>query len=355
MSQIKEVVKDILPSGKGNQAVWLDGQGAKLRVDNAEMPTPGPDEVVVRNRAVAVNPADWKIQTYGGPWLSVWPFVLGEDIAGEVHEVGPNVTKYKKGDRVLAHVISLMSQKAQDGGFQLYTAAPAISTAIIPSNISYTEAVVLPLAVDTATIGLYGSREKGFIGLPYPSLSPASLGKTILVWGGSSSVGALAIQLAVASGAKVVAVASSHNHELVKSLGASEAIDYNKPSVVEDVVKAIQSVGGDFQGIYDAISTQDSYQYVLPIAEQLGGAHVVTTLPPPEIVPAGIKIATIFSPIDPSVSGPVWEHYITPALEKGQLKCLPEPLIVGSGLSSIQKGVDTSKAGVSAKKVVIEL
>jgi len=355
MSKVKEIVNDILPSGKGNQAAWLDGEGAKLRVDNAEMPTPGPDEVVVKNRAVAVNPVDWKIQTSGGAFLKVWPIVLGTDIAGELYEVGSNITKYKKGDRVLAHVISLLSQKPQDGGFQLYTVAPAVSTAIIPSKISYMEAAVLPLAVDTAALGLYDLREKGFIGLPYPSLSPTSLGKTILVWGGSSSVGALAIQLAVASGAKVVAVASSHNHELVKGLGASEAIDYNKSFVVEDVVKTIQSVGGDFQGIYDAISTQNSYKYVLPIAEKLGGANIVTTLPPPEILPAGIKFGNIISPIDPTVSGPVWEHYITPALEQGKLKCLPEPLMVGKGLSSIQKGLDTSKAGVSAKKVVIEL
>ncbi len=61
------------------------------------------------------------------------------------------------------------------------------------------------------------------------------------------------------------------------------------------------------------------------------------------------------SPINPAVSGSVWEHFITPALEQGKLKCLPEPLMVGKGLSSIQKGLDTSKVGVSAKKVVIEL
>ena len=66
------------------------------------MPSPGPDEVVVRNRAVAVNPVDWKIQTSGGAFLKAWPVVLGTDIAGDVHEVGSNVTKFKKGDRVLA-------------------------------------------------------------------------------------------------------------------------------------------------------------------------------------------------------------------------------------------------------------
>jgi hypothetical protein len=56
------------------------------------------------------------------------------------------------------HVISLLSKKPQDGGFQLYTVAPAVSTAIIPSNISYIEAAVLPLAVDTAALGLYDLR-----------------------------------------------------------------------------------------------------------------------------------------------------------------------------------------------------
>lgn len=67
------------------------------------MPTPGPDEVVIKNGAVAVNPVDWKIQASGGAFLKVWgPIVLGTDIAGEVHEVGSNVTKFKKGNRVLA-------------------------------------------------------------------------------------------------------------------------------------------------------------------------------------------------------------------------------------------------------------
>lgn len=62
------------------------------------MPTPGPDEVVVKNRTVLV---DWKIQTSGSAFLKVWPVVLGTDIAGELHKVGSNVTKFKKGGCVL--------------------------------------------------------------------------------------------------------------------------------------------------------------------------------------------------------------------------------------------------------------
>lgn len=337
-----------------NQAAWLDGKGSKLRVDKSEYPTPGADEIVVKNHAIAINPVDWKIQDYG-LFLKTWPNVLGTDIAGEVVEVGSNVSKFKKGDRVLAHTISLATQKPQDGGFQLYSAAPAISASIIPASMPYTEATVLPLAIDTAAHGLYDSRDKNYLGLQHPSLDPKPSGKTIFVWGGSSSVGALAIQLATASGAKVVTTASARNHDFVKKLGASAAIDYNDPTVIEDVVKAIKSVGGDFAGIFDAIAEKEgSFKYVIPIAEKLGGTNVATVLPPPtEGVPAGVKLAGVFG-VQPELNKPIWE-YVTPALEQGKLKAVPEPLVVGKGLENVQKGLDTNKAGVSAKKVVIEL
>lgn len=67
------------------------------------MPVPGDDDIVIKNHAVAVNPADWKLQD--NPFfIKTWPFVLGGDVAGEVHEVGKNVTKFRKGDRVCAYV-----------------------------------------------------------------------------------------------------------------------------------------------------------------------------------------------------------------------------------------------------------
>ncbi|EME38465.1 hypothetical protein DOTSEDRAFT_57543 [Dothistroma septosporum NZE10] len=335
-----------------NQAAWLDGKDQKLRVDKADFPKPDPEQVVIKNHAIAINPVDWKIQDYG-LFIQSWPTVLGTDVAGEIVEVGSNVTKFKKGDRVLAHVISLATSRPQDGGFQLYTSAGSNFTAPIPSSLSYKEAAVLPLAINTAAHGLYDKREKGYLGLDYPSLSPKPSNKTILVWGGSSSVGAVAIQLAVASGAKVVTVASKRNHSFVTSLGASEALDYNDPSIVEDAVKAIQSVGGEFQGIYDAIATDDSYKYVVPIADKLKGT-IATTLPPPENLPEGVKAGGVFA-ITPDVVSPLWENFVGQALEQGKLKAVPEPLVVGKGLESVQKGLDTNKAGVSAKKVVVEL
>lgn len=83
-----------------NQAAWLDGGGKKLRVDSAEMPKPGADDIVIKVAAAAVNPVDWKIQDYG-LFVQKWPMVLGTDAAGEVTEVGDNVKRFKKGDRVI--------------------------------------------------------------------------------------------------------------------------------------------------------------------------------------------------------------------------------------------------------------
>lgn len=130
------------------------------------------------------------------------------------------------------HMISLLSGNSEDGGFQLFSAAVAGKAAKLPSNVSFNEGSVIPLALDTAAVGLYSAKEDGYLGLSLPSLNPSDASKTIVVWGGSSSVGALVIQLAVASGVKVVAVASERNFDFCKKLGASE--------VSQDVREAVK-------------------------------------------------------------------------------------------------------------------
>ncbi|KAI1613069.1 chaperonin 10-like protein [Exophiala viscosa] len=338
-----------------NQAAFLDGEGSRLRVGEAPMPQAETGRIVIRNRFLAVNPADWKVQD-NGFFIRRYPIVLGEDVAGDVVDVGEGVTHVKKGDRVIAHLDNLATQKVQHGGFALYCSAPAVTVATIPSDISYADASVLPTAFDTAAVGLYSPASEGFLGLPFPSANPPSSGKIIVVWGGSSSVGALAIQLAVASGVKVVAIAGGHNFDFCKKCGASEVISYKKASVVDDVAAAVKSVGGAFTGVYDAVSLQDqSYKHVLPILEKLGGGNLATVLPVPDPkgVAINIKCGNILC-ISP-LTHPLWKDYVAKALESGQLKCLPEPAVIGKGLECCQTGLDENKRGVSARKVIIEL
>ena len=82
-----------------NQAAWLHEKGTALNVGDAPMPTPGSNEMIVENRAIAINPLDWHMQDHG-IFVQQWPAILGCDVAGEVYEVGANVTRFKKGDRV---------------------------------------------------------------------------------------------------------------------------------------------------------------------------------------------------------------------------------------------------------------
>ena len=248
-----------------------------------------------------------------------------------------------------------MNQDPRTGAFQLYSVAKAVTTAKLPEHVPFTEACVLPVAFNTALISLCAPSGQGF-DLPFPSLDSKPLsGKTVVVWGASSSVGALALQVAKAAGIKAIAVASAHNFELCKSLGAVEALDYHKASIVDDVVHAVKVAGEDFVGILDCVSLPDqSLKFCIPVLERLGGGELGFLLPhvQPEVSDK-IKVTHILGMGE--ITHAFWKDYVTPALEQGKLKCAPEAYVVGEGLESLQKALDTQKKGVSAKKVVVTL
>lgn len=211
------------------------------------------------------------------------------------------------------------------------------------------------MAFSTAIVALCAPHGQGF-NLPPPSLDAKPSGKTVVVWGASSSVGVLILQVAKAAGIETVAVASASNHGLCKSFGAASAVDYRQPSVVGDVVKAVQPAGGNFIGIIDCVSSpDDSVQHCIAVLEQLGGGELGLLLPdmlPPK-VPASVRVINVFGVND--ISHRFWKDFITSALEQGKLKCAPESLVVGEGLESLQKALDVQREGVSAKKVVVTL
>jgi NADPH:quinone reductase-like Zn-dependent oxidoreductase len=84
-----------------NQAAWLKTPKSQFEVDAGPTAKAGAGEVVIKNAFVAINPVDWKIQTYGPP-TQLYPDILGRDVAGEIVEVGPEVTRLRVGQRVIA-------------------------------------------------------------------------------------------------------------------------------------------------------------------------------------------------------------------------------------------------------------
>ncbi|TVY52236.1 Dehydrogenase azaJ, partial [Lachnellula cervina] len=208
-----------------NTAAWLTKVGAiPLDVKPAPYTPPTEHQIVIKNKAVAINPVDWAVQTKGDalfPWLA-FPYIGGSDVAGEVHEIGSGVTRFKVGDRVVGLAACLIS--GAEGAFQEYTVLRDHMTSHIPAALSYESASVIPLGLSTAASGLF---QKGLLGLQHPSVPPKPTGKSLLIWGGSTSVGCNAIQLAVAAGYEVITTASPKNFTLVKTLGATQAFDYN--------------------------------------------------------------------------------------------------------------------------------
>jgi len=85
-----------------NTAAWyMEARAKPLVVGDAPYPTPEANEMTVQNKAVGINPVDWKVQDYG-IFIQNFPMVLGTDVAGEVVEVGSQVTNFKKGDRIVS-------------------------------------------------------------------------------------------------------------------------------------------------------------------------------------------------------------------------------------------------------------
>ncbi|KAJ4982569.1 hypothetical protein SVAN01_11934 [Stagonosporopsis vannaccii] len=342
-----------------NRAAFIKSASSKsLEVDDAPFPTPEDDEIVVRNYAVAVNPIDWKIlaiEPIRNMAVKSYPFINGGDVAGVVEAVGAGVTRFSRGQRVFGHPISLSTGKSAHGGFQNYTSIPQHLVWEIPSQVSFNQASVLPVAISTAGIGLYRKED---LGLPLPSLNPVFTGNTILIWGGASSVGGTAIQMAVASGLRVVTTASASNHERVRLLGATEVFDYRSATIVQDVAAALS--GTEVVGVFDAVSEEASFKPIIEILRKINKSnlHVVSLLPLfgdiTQRLP-GVKNTTgLYLATDEHV----YKHFqdwIPQALASGQLQAKPDPLVVGKGLERIQEGITKLQGGVSAQKIIIEL
>lgn len=336
-----------------NTAAWLhEAQARPFQIKAAPLGVPAEGQILIKNHAVAINPIDGKMQSRAIYKLD-YPTVLGGDVAGEVVSVGPGVTQYEPGDRVIGVAAVFEVKDTAAAGFQAYTVLDIHLTSKIGNDISYERAVVLPLGFSTASAGLFN---KDFLNLRLPT-QPAQdpTGEALLVWGGASSVGCNAIQLAVASGYQVITTASPGNFSLVERLGASQAFDYNSPTVVSELAEAFR--GKVMVGVYDAIGGP-ACAPILEFLEQVDGVKfVATTIPGFPEPPQGVHFGHVYSLSIRSndIGKAVWNDFLPQALEAGSFIPAPEPLVAGKGLESIQNAVDLVIKGVSARKVVVVL
>ncbi|GEQ70324.1 hypothetical protein JCM33374_g4000 [Metschnikowia sp. JCM 33374] len=345
-----------------NSVAWLTAPGAPLVIKNGGVPVPGADEIVIENKAVAINPID-SIIGKSGFLVKEFPVILGMDSAGVVVSVGADAAAdFKPGDRVFALTESIFSPNQDKGGFQKYSAARTLTVGKLPDGVSFVEGSTFPLGALTAAIGLFHSKHLALElpQVPKATSSETSKGKTVLVWGGASSVGANAIQMAVAAGYRVVSTASEKNFDVVRSLGAEQVLDYHQSSIVPDAISALS--GSDFVGTFLAAASGDSFQQAAEITKAVKGVgHVVSAPLYPKDFSADVELSWTNLGIDNysdetrKLASHLFGHFLPRALEAQAIRVIPAPRVVGTGVDKFQDALDAIAAGVSASKLVVEL
>jgi NADPH:quinone reductase-like Zn-dependent oxidoreductase len=188
-----------------------------LQYEDVEKPVPADDQILIQVRASSVNPYDWHFIRGLPSFVRLFTGIrapksrrLGADVAGVVEAAGSNVKIFKAGDAVFGTAV---------GSFAEFVCAPESTLALKPENLTWEQAASVPIAGITA---LQGLRDKGRI------LS----GQQVLINGASGGVGTFAVQIAKSFEARVTAVCSTRNIELVRSLGADHVIDYTRENFI---------------------------------------------------------------------------------------------------------------------------
>ncbi|KAF4966633.1 hypothetical protein FZEAL_10631 [Fusarium zealandicum] len=235
--------------------VLEDRSNPELVKKEISPPSLEPHQVLVKVSAVAQNPTDvmgFDTNVYGDG------AVLGCDFAGTVEQVGANVTRVSEGDTIAGLVWGGKIKGL--GAFSEYTVAHERICFRVPDNISMSQAATVPLASLTAWLALFSK--------DCLNIDRNASDTTVLVWGGSSSVGQYAIQIAALSGFKVVTTCSPRNFDLVKSLGAAHVFDYRS----NNLARAIKEAAPGLRYVFDTIGNETSSVIGSQAIDESGGA-----------------------------------------------------------------------------------
>ncbi|KAJ9299275.1 hypothetical protein DTO271G3_2897 [Paecilomyces variotii] len=367
-------------------------KGQPFELQTRSTPKPGPDELLIAVKSVALNPADTYMRDQG-LFIPSYPTVIGFDMSGLVLEVGDNVptASFQPGiTRVAAYAAFFWKSCDPDyGAFQERCLVPWQHAVPLPDEgMSWNHAATLPVAVEVPlsawdAMGIPRVADATNSSIPV-SVRPAG-GKqnnnntekreALLIWGASSSVGTMGVQTARllredpnSSFAAVYATAGSANKNYVSSLGADRVFDYKDSQVVDAIVSAATEDGLVVRHCFLATGQLAPCQAVLKtfLEEDQEGKKTKTAkiasapvLPPDAEVVNGVE--TIF--VQPSmVEAERLEQFkywigtwLRDNLAKGTIRPSPEPTVVGKGLGAINAGLDQLLRGVSCTKLIVEV
>ncbi|KAF8606507.1 GroES-like protein [Ceratobasidium sp. AG-I] len=281
-------------SQKQKASLLLEKHG-KFEVGNRPIPTPQGKEVVVKVTAAAINPVDYYIVDLG-IFVKQYPAVLGNDGAGVIESLGPEVTNYKKGDRVF---FQGQYEPADMASFQQYALVDSELMSRTPDNITDDQAATIPLGSITSVAGLFQKS-----GVVFPENGPTVSGKSILILGGSSSLGQFAFNTIGSPETQNLAL------DVLIAPSPTPGAHFSFVSTLSDEIKAKSAAGN--------VSTHQVF----------GSSHMFREL-------------TI----------PFWRSVAKWIEER---KFVPNRVqLVEGGLAAVPEAVDISRKGVSGVKIVV--
>nr|XP_001394807.2 alcohol dehydrogenase [Aspergillus niger CBS 513.88] len=285
-----------------NEAAWILKPKSDLKRFTAAYNAPSFDEVVIENRAVAIQPLDANIRAQA--YVDVpYPFILGNGVAGIVHEVGSSVTRFKKGDRVVSDTPTYQLKETKYGGWQKY----------VVTNCN----------------------------------------KKALIWSASGSVGGYAVQYAASVGCEVIATASPRKFDYVRGLGASTVLDYKD----DEIVSKLKNLG-PYDYIMTASGDAKGANAISEILQPNGGTFASVRAQSNEMNLAK-NVRLVYDFFSMTTQKPEnsnftewWYHDYLPGALEG--KVTPTPLEKRTGgLNSIQEACTDVLEGRSPKKLVL--
>jgi NADPH:quinone reductase-like Zn-dependent oxidoreductase len=301
------------------KAVRIERYGNEdaMELVDVERPKPAEDQLLVKVRAAAVNPVDWKIREGLGEMFGMQlPIILGCEVAGTVETTGSK--DFAAGDEVYGFL------GEYSGGYAEYVAAPASELVRKPKQIDFDTAASVPVAALTAWQGIFDHGK-------------LTSGQRVLITGASGGVGSMAVQLAKNKGAHVIGTGSGRNEEFVRKIGADEFIDYKKAKFedkMSDVDMVFDTVGGDTQERAFQTLKRDGF--------------LVSTVSPPSAEKAkefGVTVAMVgVSPDSEQLSE------INRLLESGKLKVRIATVL---SLAEVKKAHQLSASGHADGKIIL--
>ncbi len=231
------------------KAIRVNAWGKPVELEDIPQPIPADDEVLVRVRAASINPFDIAVAAGYVSFMATAPLTLGTDFAGEVVEVGRNVTNFKPGDEVFGAVV------LHSGTFAEYTTPKASELALKPKSLDFVYASAIPLAATAAWQTLF-------------DVAKLQSGERLLIQGTAGSVGTYALQFAKSGGAYVYGTDIPARADMANQLGLDCYVNHTIERVedaVRDVDVVLDLVGG--------AHVQESYNVL-----KRGGRYVGTLM-----------------------------------------------------------------------------